>query len=106
MTGVSKPTILKLIADFGTACSKYQDENLKSLSCKRVQCDEIWSFCYAKEKNVPEELKDKFGFGSVWTWTALDADSKLMVSKKERLPDIVRRNAVERKGKRLLVILI
>lgn len=75
MTGISKPTILKLLADLGTACAKYQDEKLRNLPSKRVQCDEIWSFCYAKDKNLPEELQGKFGFGSVWTWTAIDADS-------------------------------
>lgn len=80
MTGVSKPTILKLLADLGTACAKYQDEKLRNLPCKRVQCDEIWSFCFAKDKNLSEELRGKFGFGSVWTWTALCADTKLMVS--------------------------
>lgn len=80
MTGVSKPTILKLLADLGTACAKYQDEKLRNLKCRRVQADEIWSFCFAKDKNLSNELKGKFGFGSVWTWTALDADSKLMVS--------------------------
>ena len=80
MTGVSKPTILKLLADLGTACAKYQDEKLRNLSCKRVQCDEIWSFCFAKDRNLPEALRGKFGFGSVWTWTALCADSKLMIA--------------------------
>jgi IS1 family transposase len=50
------------------------------LTCKRIQCDEIWSFCYAKEKNVPQELKGKCGFGDVWTWVGIDADSKLIVS--------------------------
>lgn len=80
MTGVSKPTILKLLTDLGPACAKYQDEKLRNLPCKRIQCDEIWSFCFAKDKNLAEEMKGKFGFGSVWTWTALDADSKLMVS--------------------------
>ena len=80
MTGISKPTILKLLADLGTACAKYQDEKLRSLPCKRVQCDEIWSFCGMKDKNVPEHLRGKLGYGSVWTWTALCADSKLMVS--------------------------
>ena len=78
MTGVSKPTILKLLADLGTACAKYQDEKLRNLPCKRVQCDEIWSFCFAKDKNVPEKLRGKFGFGSIWTWTAIDADTKLI----------------------------
>lgn len=80
MTGVSKPTILKLLADLGTACAKYQDEKLRGLPCKRVQADEIWSFCFAKDKNLSEALKGKFGFGSVWTWTALCADTKLMIS--------------------------
>ena len=80
MTGVSKPTILKLLADLGTVCAKYQDEKLRNLPCKRVQADEIWSFCFAKDKNLSEEMKGKFGFGSVWTWTALCADTKLMVS--------------------------
>lgn len=80
MTGVSKPTILKLLADLGTACAKYQDEKLRNLPCKRVQADEIWSFCFAKDKNLPDSLKGKFGFGSVWTWTAICADTKLMIS--------------------------
>lgn len=80
MTGAAKGTVLKLLVDLGKACAKYQDETLRGLSCKQIQCDEIWSFCYAKEKNLPEELKGKLGFGDVWTWTALCADSKLIVS--------------------------
>lgn len=80
MTGVSKPTILKLLADLGTACAKYQDEKLRNLKCHRVQCDKIESFCFAKDKNLSKELKGRFGFGSMWTWTAIDADSKLIVS--------------------------
>lgn len=80
MTGVSKPTILKLLADLGTACAKYQDESLRNLPCKRVQADEIWSFCFAKDKNLSEEMQGKFGFGSIWTWTAICADTKLMIS--------------------------
>ena len=80
MTDVSKPTILKLLADLGTACAKYQDEKLRNLPCKRVQADEIWSFCFAKDKNLSDEMKGKFGFGSVWTWTAICADTKLMIS--------------------------
>ena len=80
MTGVTKQTILRLIADLGKACAKYQDERLRNLSCKRIQADEVWSFCHAKDKNLSEELKGKFGFGSVWTWTAIDADTKLMIS--------------------------
>lgn len=78
MTGVSKPTILKLLADAGRACYEYQDKVLRDLPCKRIQCDEIWSFCYAKEKNVPKNKQGKFGYGNVWTWTAICADTKLV----------------------------
>lgn len=78
MTGVSKVTILKLIADLGTKCADYQDRTLRNLNCKRIQCDEIWQFCYAKEKNVPAEKKGLFGYGDVWTWVAIDADTKLV----------------------------
>jgi len=80
MTGAAKGTVLKLLTDLGNACARYQDEKLRNLPCKRIQCDEIWAFCYAKEKNVPEEMKGRFGFGDVWTWTAIDADTKLGVS--------------------------
>jgi transposase len=79
MTGVSKTTILKLIADFGPACREYHDAHVRGLTTRRVQCDEVWAFCYAKEKNVPMEKRGTFGFGDVWTWTCIDADSKLMV---------------------------
>ncbi len=78
MTGVAKNTIVRLLAEVGQACAEYQDKALHNLPCKRIQCDEIWSFCYAKEKNVPEELRGKFGFGNVWTWTAICADTKLI----------------------------
>jgi len=71
---------LKLQVEAGFASADYQDKNLRDLSCKRVQCDEVWAFCYAKEKNVPVEKKGRFGYGDVWTWTAIDADSKLIVS--------------------------
>jgi len=80
MTGVAKNTIVKLLAEVGEACSKYQDKTLRNLSCKKIQCDEIWSFCYAKDKNVPHDKRGQFGFGDVWTWTALCADTKLIVS--------------------------
>jgi len=77
---VSKNTVLKLLRDVGKACSEYQDKTLRNLSCKRIEADEIWSFCYAKEKNVPRDLKGKFGYGDVWTWTAIDAETKLVPS--------------------------
>lgn len=80
MTGAAKRTVLKLLADLGAACDDYQDRALRGLSCKRVQCDEIWSFCYAKDRNVPERMKEQEGVGSVWTWTAIDADTKLMLT--------------------------
>jgi len=80
LTGISKPTILKLLADLGDACTQFHDERARALRCKRIECDEIWQFCYAKAKNVPEEKRGTFGYGDVWTWTALDSDSKLIVS--------------------------
>lgn len=80
MTDTAKGTVLKLLADIGEACVEYQDKALRNLHCKRIQCDEIWSFCYAKEKNVPQDFKGRFGFGDVWTWTALDAETKLVPS--------------------------
>ncbi len=80
MTGVAKGTVLKLLVDLGKACAEYQDRTLRNLPCKRLQCDEVWSFCYAKEKNLPPELKGKLGFGDVWTWTAVCADTKLVAS--------------------------
>ena len=73
-------TVLKFIPEIGEACLAYQDKVFRNLKCKRIQCDEIWSFCYAKEKNVPSELKGVFGYGDVWTWVALDADTKLVRS--------------------------
>ena len=73
-------TVTKLLVDVGTACAEYQDKTLRRLPCKRIQCDEIWSFCYAKQKNVPDTLKGVFGYGDVWTWTAICADTKLIAS--------------------------
>ena len=78
MTDVAKGTVLKLLTDIGKACAGYQDRVLRNLPCKRVQSDEIWSFCYAKEKNLPEKKRGEFGFGDVWTWTAICADTKLI----------------------------
>jgi IS1 family transposase len=79
MTGAAKGTVLKLLADLGTACREYHDAHVRGLRAKRVQCDEIWSFCGAKDKNVlPDE--QGFGRGSIWTWTALDAETKLIAA--------------------------
>jgi IS1 family transposase len=80
MTGFAKNTIVKLLTELGAACAAYQDDQLRFLDCQHIQADEIWAFVYAKAKNVPEDKRDTFGFGDVWTWTAIDADSKLMVS--------------------------
>jgi len=80
MTGVSNNTVLKLLRDLGEACDKYHNAYVRNLKTRRVQADEIWSFVYAKAKNVPEEMQGKFGIGDVWTWTAIDADSKLLIS--------------------------
>jgi len=80
ITGVAKNTVTKLLVDLGNACSDYQDMTLRNIKSERIQCDEIWSFVGCKEKNVPEERRDETGIGDVWTWTALDADTKLMVS--------------------------
>jgi len=79
LTGVSINTVTKLVVDVGTACAKYHHEHVRNLNTRRVQADEIWSFVYAKAKNVPEEKKAP-GVGDVWTWTAMDADAKLMIS--------------------------
>ena len=80
MTGASKVTILRLLEVLGPACAAYQDKVLRNLTCKRIQCDEIWQFCYAKDKNVPTEKRGQFGFGDVWTWAAMCADTKLVVT--------------------------
>ena len=77
MTGVHRTTVMKLLADLGKACSEYQDKAFRNLNCKRVQCDEIWSFVGAKEANIPAEEKGH-GRGDVWTWTASDAETKLV----------------------------
>ena len=80
MTGVAKMTVLKLLRDVGTACLSYHDATVRGLSSEKVQCDEVWSFCYAKDRNLPPEMRERRDVGSVWTWTGLDADSKLMIS--------------------------
>ncbi len=80
LTGHSINTVSKLLVDLGAVCAAFQDEALRYLDCQRIQADEIWAFCYAKARNVPEDKRDTFGYGDVWTWTALDPDTKLMVS--------------------------
>src|SRR3954447_12037180 len=80
MTGAAKNTVTKLLVDLGEACSAYQDDVFRNLKCKTIECDEIWAFCYAKQRNVPEEFKGTYGYGDVWTFTALCADTKLVPS--------------------------
>jgi IS1 family transposase len=78
MTGISLPTVLKLVADIGIVCREYQDATMRNLNCRRLQLDEIWQYVNCKAKNVPDNKKDRFGFGDVWVWVALDADTKLV----------------------------
>src|SRR5205823_6110251 len=90
LADVSKNTVAKLLVDAGRAFRDYQDRTFRNLACERLQCDEIWSFVYAKDKNVPPTMRrqmtglrmcdDKDMVGSVWTWTAIDADTKLVPS--------------------------
>lgn len=80
LSGCSINTVSKLLADIGDACAEFQDRTLRDLPCTAIEADEIWSFCYSKQKNVPEKHKGEFGYGNIWTWTALCPDSKLMVS--------------------------
>src|SRR5688572_16652248 len=78
MTGVAKNTIAKLLLELGAACSEYQDRVFRNLKLKRVQCDEIWSFVYAKQKHVTSEMLEHGHAGDVWTWVAIDAATKLV----------------------------
>jgi IS1 family transposase len=80
MTGVAKNTVAKLLCDMGEACLEFQHNAFRNLKCKRLQLDEIWAFCYAKNKNVPEHLKGSPGIGDVWTWVAIDAETKIVPS--------------------------
>lgn len=80
LTGAAKGTVLSLLVQVGEACSRYQDETLRDLPCKRVQVDEIWSFVGAKERNLTPEERSNGERGDVWTWTAIDADTKLIPS--------------------------
>src|SRR5882757_2205417 len=79
MTGVAMNTVLKLLAELGAACADLHDAKVRDIDAVRVQCDEIWQFIGAKAKNVTDEQKIA-GWGDCWTWTAIDADSKLIIS--------------------------
>ena len=80
LVGCSINTVTKLLEDVGFACSLYQNEIMRNLPCKRMQCDEIWAFCGSKEKHVAPEHRGELGYGDVYTWTAIDADTKLVPS--------------------------
>jgi IS1 family transposase len=79
ITGCSKNTVAKLLVDCGRACIAFHNYHVTGIKATKIQCDEIWSFVYAKEKNVPEEMNNT-GAGDCWTWTAIDSDSKMLVS--------------------------
>jgi IS1 family transposase len=78
MTGFAQNTIMKLLVELGDAATEYQSRTLRNLTSTRIECDEIWAFCHAKAKNVPEQHAGEFGYGDVWTWTAIDPDTKLI----------------------------
>lgn len=80
MTGVARNTVTKLLLDLARVCAAYSNEKLVNLPCKRLQVDEIWAFCYSKAKNVPQDKKGTFGYGDVWTFCAIDAETKLVPS--------------------------
>jgi IS1 family transposase len=80
LADVSINTVTKLLLDVASACEQYQDRTLRTIKSRRIQCDEIWSFVYAKSKNVPKEHAGEWGYGDVWTWVAIDADTKLVPS--------------------------
>jgi IS1 family transposase len=80
LTGISRTTLIKLLEDAGQAFSEYMDRTLMNLPCKRLQLDEVWAFCYAKQKNVATAKAAPAGAGDIWTWVALDADTKLAAS--------------------------
>ena len=79
MTGTAKGTVIKLLADLGAACARFHDEHVRNLCVRRLQCDEIWSFVGAKRKNATVEQR-YYGWGDIWTWIGIDADTKLVVS--------------------------
>jgi hypothetical protein len=79
MTGIAKHTVLNLLRDLGCAAAAYHNEQVRNLKVRRIQCDEIWAFVYAKAKNTAPD-KMPAGAGDVWTWTAIDADTKLIIS--------------------------
>src|SRR5439155_3162808 len=80
MTATAKGTVLRLVAEIGEACDRLHDRTVRNIKAKRLQADEIWSFCHAKARNVPARLAGEPGIGDLWTWVCLDADTKLAIS--------------------------
>lgn len=80
LTGVAKKTVSRLLVETGKACAEFHDKIMRDLTCKIIQVDEIWSFTYCKQANVPDHLKEDESLGDTWTWIALDSDSKLIPS--------------------------
>jgi IS1 family transposase len=80
LTGVAKKTVSRILVEVGEACAAYHDKIMRNLACKVIQVDEVWSFTYCKEANIPEQLRGQDGIGDTWTWIAIDADSKLIPS--------------------------
>jgi IS1 family transposase len=78
ITDTAINTVIKLLREVGAACMEYQDKTMRNLTCSKLQIDEIWSFCYSKADHVPAEKQGQFGYGDVWTFTAIDADTKLV----------------------------
>lgn len=78
--GCCQNTVTKLLVDLSRACAEYQDGAIRNLTCQRFQCDEIWAFCYSKQKNVPPEHEGQYGYGDVWTFTGICADCKIVAS--------------------------
>src|SRR5438309_1801221 len=80
MTGTAKGTVLSLLAEIATACRTFHDRTVRTIPARKLQADEIWSFCHAKARNLPAHLEGKPGLGDLWTWVAMDADTKLAIS--------------------------
>ncbi len=106
ITGVSKPTILKLLRDMGTVAADQLDKRLRNLPCLRIECDEMWGFIYAKQKNLPLDRRGTTGYGDIWTWVAMDPESKLVVSwllerRTEEAAEVFMRDLASRLGGRV-----
>lgn len=80
MTGISRNTVTSLLVAVGTACAAYQDKALRNVTSQRTQTQKIWTLCYEKDRNLPGDKQDKYGYGTIWTWVTLDTDSKLVCS--------------------------